>query len=226
MSANMQSLESYWMPFTANRAFKKNPRLFASAQGMYYETTEGKKVLDGVAGLWCVNAGHGQKKINDAIKFQTHIAEAESSALEPFRVKFSYEDATRFDYWKRMSFTAQQWIEIKQHCDEVGLEFLSSPFSMAAVELLETLGVARYKIGSGEVSNFLMLERIAETGKPIILSSGMSSLDELQATVDFLKPYGNELSLLQCTTSYPTSPENIGLNVILEFILILNYGKE
>ena len=70
MTANMQSLESYWMPFTANRAFKKNPRLFASAEGMYYETVEGRKVLDGVAGLWCVNAGHAQKKINDAIKFQ------------------------------------------------------------------------------------------------------------------------------------------------------------
>ncbi len=70
MTANMQSLDEYWMPFTANRAFKKNPRLFASAEGMYYQTTEGKKILDGCAGLWCVNAGHGQKKINDAIKFQ------------------------------------------------------------------------------------------------------------------------------------------------------------
>jgi len=70
MSENLQSLESYWMPFTANRAFKKNPRLFASAEGMYYQTTEGQKILDGCAGLWCVNAGHGQKKINDAIKFQ------------------------------------------------------------------------------------------------------------------------------------------------------------
>lgn len=70
MTANMQNLESYWMPFTANRAFKKNPRLFASAEGMYYQTTEGQKILDGVAGLWCVNAGHGQKKINDALKFQ------------------------------------------------------------------------------------------------------------------------------------------------------------
>lgn len=70
MTVNMQNLESYWMPFTANRAFKKNPRLFASAEGMYYQTTEGRKILDGVAGLWCVNAGHGQKKINDALKFQ------------------------------------------------------------------------------------------------------------------------------------------------------------
>ncbi|MBL4708658.1 MAG: N-acetylneuraminate synthase family protein [Flavobacteriales bacterium] len=152
----------------------------------------------------------------DAIKFQTHIAEAESSLDEPFRVKFSYEDKTRFDYWKRMSFSKQQWIEIKMHCEEVGLEFISSPFSIAAVDLLEELGVKRYKIGSGETSNLLMLEEIAKTGKPIILSSGMSSYDELQATVDFLKPFGNELTILQCTTAYPTSAENVGLNVITE----------
>ena len=152
----------------------------------------------------------------DAIKFQTHIAEAESSAAEPFRINFSYEDATRYDYWKRMSFTKDQWIGIKKHCEEVGLEFMSSPFSQAAVDLLESIGMNRYKIGSGEVSNFLMLEKIAKTGKPIILSSGMSSFEELDQTVAFIQQFGNELSILQCTTSYPTPPEKIGLNVIAE----------
>lgn len=152
----------------------------------------------------------------DAIKFQTHIAEAESSTAEPFRVNFSYEDATRYDYWHRMSFTKEQWIGIKKHCEEVGLEFMSSPFSQAAVDLLEEIGITRYKIGSGEVSNFLMLEKIAKTGKPIILSSGMSSFAELDLAVNFLKPYGNDLTILQCTTSYPTPPERVGLNVISE----------
>ncbi len=150
----------------------------------------------------------------DAIKFQTHIAEAESSAAEPFRVNFSYEDATRYDYWHRMSFSPEQWRGIKQHCDEVGLEFMSSPFSQAAVDLLEELDIKRYKIASGEVNNFLMLEKIARTGKPIILSSGMSSLEELDAAVQFLQAFGNDLSVLQCTTSYPTPPERLGLNVM------------
>lgn len=152
----------------------------------------------------------------DAIKFQTHIAEAESSIYEPFRVNFSYEDKTRFDYWKRMSFSLKQWQGIKEHCDESGLEFLSSPFSLAAVDLLEEVGVKKYKIGSGEVNNFLMLDKIAETGKPIILSSGMSSLSELDKTIDFLKSYKSPLSVLQCTTRYPTTPKDIGLNVIQE----------
>ncbi len=150
----------------------------------------------------------------DAIKFQTHIAEAESSEFEPFRVKFSYEDDTRFDYWKRMEFTADQWAGIKTHCEKVGLEFISSPFSCAAVNLLEKLGVNKYKIGSGEVNNLLMLEKIARTGKEIIVSSGLSALNELDSTVEFLKPFNNKLSLLQCTTAYPTSPEQWGLEVI------------
>ena len=152
----------------------------------------------------------------DVVKFQTHIAEAESSAFEPFRVKFCYEDDTRFAYWKRMEFTANQWRGLKDHCDAAGVEFMSSPFSCAAVELLEELGVARYKIGSGETGNLLMLERIVETGKPIILSSGMSSYNDLDRTVEFLREGGAEFSILQCTTKYPTAPEDVGLNVITE----------
>lgn len=153
----------------------------------------------------------------DAIKFQVHIAEAESSSAEPFRINFSYEDATRYDYWERMGFTLQQWLEVKEHCEQKGLEFMASPFSQAAVDLLETLGVKRYKIGSGEVTNFLMLEKIAKTGKPIILSSGMSSWEELDRAVSFIRKFGNELSLMQCTTAYPTPPERIGFNVLTEF---------
>ncbi len=151
-----------------------------------------------------------------AIKFQTHIAEAESSIYEPFRVKFSKQDKTRFDYWKRMEFTLEQWKELKAHCNEVGLEFMSSPFSNAAVDVLEEVGVNRYKIGSGEVTNFLLLEKIAQTKKPVILSSGMSSYEELDKAVDFLKSKDVEYSILQCTTSYPTQPEQYGLNVISE----------
>ena len=149
-----------------------------------------------------------------AVKFQTHIAAAESSIHEPFRVKFSYEDETRFDYWKRMEFTGEQWSGLKSHCEEKGLEFISSPFSCAAVDLLENLGVSTYKIGSGEVSNLLMLEKIARTGKKIILSSGMSSLDELDSTIEFLKPFGNHLSVMQCTTAYPTVAGQWGLSQI------------
>ena len=150
----------------------------------------------------------------NAIKFQTHIAEAESSIYEPFRVQFSKQDATRLDYWKRMEFTLEQWQGLKQHCDTVGIEFMSSPFSNAAVDLLEQVGVKRYKIGSGEVNNLVLLEKIAQTGKPVIVSSGMSSLKELDQTIAFLRDRNVAVSVLQCTTAYPTKPEEYGLNVI------------
>ena len=151
-----------------------------------------------------------------AIKFQMHIAEAESSIHEPFRVKFSKEDATRYDYWKRMEFSLEQWKEIKAHCDEVGLDFICSPFSNMAVDWLEEVGIHTYKVGSGEVTNLLLLEKITQTGKPIIISSGMSSFSELDETVEFLKSKNAVFSILQCTTAYPTLPEQYGLNVISE----------
>ena len=151
-----------------------------------------------------------------AIKFQLHLAEAESSIHEPFRVKFSYEDDTRFDYWKRMAFTLEQWKEIKKHCDDLGLDFICSPFSNLAVDWLEEIGVKRYKIGSGEVNNFLLLEKVARTGKSVILSSGMSNLAELDQAVAFLRERQVSFSILQCTTAYPTKPEQYGLNVIAE----------
>lgn len=151
-----------------------------------------------------------------AVKFQVHIAQAESSLFEDFRVNFSYEDRTRFDYWRRMEFSEEQWAGLKRHCEDKGLEFLASPFSVRAVEILERIGVARYKIGSGEVSNLLMLQRVARTGKPIILSSGLSTYADLDATMAFLASFGNHVTVLQCTTDYPTSPRDLGLNVIAE----------
>lgn len=159
-----------------------------------------------------------------AIKFQTHIAQAESSIYEPFRIQMQTEDKTRYDYWKRMEFSIEEWKKLKEHAEKNGLEFMSSPFSNAAVDLLEKIGVNRYKVGSGEVTNFLLLQKIAQTKKPLILSSGMSCYTELDKTVDFLKSLSVEFSLLQCTTSYPTQPENYGLNVIAE--LKKRYGVQ
>src|SRR6266516_398618 len=80
----------------------------------------------------------------DAVKFQTHIAAAESTPAEPWRVKFSSQDATRYDYWQRMEFTEAQWRELRTHATQRELLFLSSPFSLEAVELLERVGVAAW----------------------------------------------------------------------------------
>jgi N-acetylneuraminate synthase len=152
----------------------------------------------------------------DAVKFQTHIAAAESTPSESWRIQFSKQDATRYDYWKRMEFTEAQWLGLKQHADARKLLFLSSPFSLEAVHLLQRIGVATWKVASGEIANAPMLERMLATGLPIILSSGMSPLTELDAAVDRVRKAGNELTILQCSSMYPTPPEKLGLNLLAE----------
>jgi len=147
----------------------------------------------------------------DAVKFQVHIAEAESSALEPFRVRFSPVDATRFDYWKRMELSAVQWADLKRRCEAAGVEFLATPFSNAAVDLLESIGVVRYKVGSGDLANPLLLERLARTGKEVILSTGLGALEEIDAAVALMRERHVPVAVLQCTTRYPTAAQDIGL---------------
>jgi N,N'-diacetyllegionaminate synthase len=149
----------------------------------------------------------------DAAKFQTHIAEAETLRDAPSPGYFQGEP--RFDYFRRTGFTAQQWKELRSVCEANGIAFLSSPFSLEAVDLLEEVGVGAYKIPSGEVTNWPLLERVAATGKPALLSSGMSSWRELDGAVDILRSSG-PLTIMQCTTAYPCPPERVGLNVITE----------
>jgi N-acetylneuraminate synthase len=150
----------------------------------------------------------------DAVKFQTHIAAAESTPAEPWRTKFSRQDATRYDYWKRMEFTADQWAGLKQHADERNLVFLSSPFSIEAAELLKRIGVGAWKVASGEVASVQMLDFVAGTGLPVMISSGMSSIEEIDRAVERIKSHGSPLAVMQCTTSYPCPPEKIGLNLL------------
>jgi len=151
----------------------------------------------------------------DAVKFQTHIATAESTRDEPFRVAISSQDATRYEYWRRMEFTREQWSELAEHARERDIAFFSSPFSIEAVELLEAVGVRLWKVGSGEVTNLPLLERLARTEKPVILSSGMSDYAELDRAVELLRP-SCDIAVLQCTSAYPVASSEIGLNVIGE----------
>jgi N,N'-diacetyllegionaminate synthase len=154
------------------------------------------------------NAGAG------AVKFQTHIAAEESTRSETWRINFSPQDATRYDYWKRMEFTEEQWHGLKKHADERRLKFLSSPFSAEAVELLTRVGVAAWKVASGEVGNTPMFKRMGATGLPILLSTGMSPMNEIDAAVEQINAYKLPLTVLQCTSTYPCPPEKVGLNLI------------
>ncbi|MBN8555164.1 MAG: N-acetylneuraminate synthase family protein [Deltaproteobacteria bacterium] len=149
----------------------------------------------------------------DTVKFQTHIAEAETLTDAPSPSYFKAEK--RVDYFKRTGFSLDQWKSLSERARENKVTFLSSPFSIEAVELLEKLNMAAYKIPSGEVSNLPLLEKIAATKKPVLLSSGMSAWNELDRAVSVLKK-GGPLTILQCSSVYPCPPEKVGLNVLEE----------
>jgi N,N'-diacetyllegionaminate synthase len=153
----------------------------------------------------------------DAVKFQTHLAAAESTTDEPWRVKFSHQDLTRRDYWKRMEFDEAGWHGLAKHAADRGLAFISSPFSIEAVDLLARVGVAAWKVASGEVSHGALLDRLALFPAPVLLSSGMSTLDELEVAVNRLKGHGLPLTVLQTTSAYPCAPEQVGLNLLAVF---------
>jgi N,N'-diacetyllegionaminate synthase len=152
----------------------------------------------------------------DAVKFQTHLAEAEGTAAEQFRVHFSVQDATRSEYWLRTAFTALQWEQLAKHAYQRGLLFLSSPFSAAAADLLRRIGVAAWKVASGELNNRPLIENLADDGIPILVSTGMSGWTEIAAAVGWVRARGAPVALFQCSSEYPCPPERVGLNVIGE----------
>jgi N,N'-diacetyllegionaminate synthase len=147
----------------------------------------------------------------DAVKFQLHDATAETTRDAPSPPYFQHE--SRWEYFERTAFTDDQWRTLREACDRAGIDFVCSPFSLEALARLEAVGTARYKIGSGEVTNLELVRAAAATGKPVLLSSGMSSWAELDAAVEAA---GDDVTVLQCTSEYPTPPERVGLNLLAE----------
>jgi N-acetylneuraminate synthase len=186
-------------------------------QGHCYVVAEVAQAHDGSLGTAHAYIDAAAEAGADAIKFQTHIADAESTLDEPWRVKFSRQDNSRFDYWRRMEFTPEQWAGLATHCRERGIEFMSSPFSVEAVAMLKSLGMRLWKVASGEIYNPPLIEAVLATGAPVVYSSGMSRLEELDELVASTRRAGNDFALLQCATAYPCPPELWGLGVMEEF---------
>lgn len=151
----------------------------------------------------------------DAVKFQTHIASEESTLDEPFRKRFSSQDASRYAYWERMEFDLSQWKELAEHAERRSLIFLSSAFSEAAVNLLTEVGMPAWKVGSGEYRSLALLEAMRATGRPVLLSTGMSRWEEIDRVIERLGALPH--MLFQCTSTYPTSLKDVGLNVLDSF---------
>jgi N,N'-diacetyllegionaminate synthase len=144
----------------------------------------------------------------DAVKFQTHIAEAEMLPSTPTPPHF---DEPRFEFTRRMELDFEEHAPLKTFAEERDLAFFSSPFSLEAVELLERLEVPAYKVASGEVTNPPLVEAVAATGRPVLLSTGMSGLDEIAGAVSILREHGTPFLIMQCTSAYPCPPEKVNL---------------
>jgi N-acetylneuraminate synthase len=139
----------------------------------------------------------------DSIKFQLHIHDAEMLPTHP-----------KFLTQQKRSLTLAEIIEIKKYTEEAGFYFLCTPFSREAADQLESIGVDAFKIGSGEVTNPLLMEHIAQKGKPTILSTGMTELDELDETVAIFKKYGTPYMLLHSVSEYPPTYAHLNLGAI------------
>jgi len=153
----------------------------------------------------------------DIVKFQMHLAEFEGYIDEPFRVNFSDQDASRYEYWNRVSFTSKHWRHLSEYSDSKNLEFMCTPFSREAAEtLLEETSVKRWKVGSGDACNFPLIDFLASTGLPLVISTGLISETEIDRLVTRLDNLGvlTTTTLMHCVSQYPTPLEKSSLHLI------------
>lgn len=153
----------------------------------------------------------------EIIKHQTHVVEDEMSPAARHVIPGN-ADVSIYDIMERCALDEDEELQLKQYVESKGLIFLSTPFSRAAADRLERMNVSAYKIGSGECNNYPLIEHIAGFGKPMIVSTGMNSLDSIQKTVDILERYHIDYALLHCTNIYPTRPEYIRLGAMQELM--------
>ncbi len=155
----------------------------------------------------------------DIVKFQTFCSE---KLVSRFAKKAEYQkmttsaDESQLEMLKKLEFTAEQFKTIRDYCKSKGILFISTPFDEESLFLLESLEMPIYKISSGEITNLPLLIKVANLHKPVILSTGMSTIEEIELAVKVLNKYGSgEISLLHCNTEYPTPFEDVNLRAML-----------
>ncbi len=150
----------------------------------------------------------------DAVKFQTHNVEDEQLKIAIRSPHFDGSD--RYSWVKRNSEATPFafWQEIKRYCDELGIIFFSTPMSRGAARLLDQIDAPLWKVGSGDILDFVMLDYLASTGRPIIISSGMSTKEELDTSLAFLRKRTDGIIIMHCVSKYPCPPEELYLDTI------------
>lgn len=155
----------------------------------------------------------------DCVKFQTFIANkivSKNAAKADYQKKQTESAESQHEMLKKLELSFDDFIELNNYCKEIGIEFLSTAFDFESIDFLNQLGMQVWKIPSGEITNLPYLIKIAKLNKKVILSTGMSTMREIEDAVNILKDHGaSELIILHCTTEYPTPYEDVNLNAML-----------
>jgi len=154
----------------------------------------------------------------DAVKLQTYTADTMTIDCdnEYFKIKGTIWEGKNLYKLYQEACTPWEWHpKLKKVCDKFGLDFFSTPFDSTSVDFLERMGVSAYKVASFELVDIPLLKKVASTGKPIIMSTGMATLEEIDEAIQAVFNSGNnQLALLKCTSAYPAPPEEMNLNTI------------
>jgi len=153
----------------------------------------------------------------DAIKFQIYAAEdvvSSEAEMAPYQKKNVKKRITQLELLKQYELTSTQWQNLKKECDRIHIEFMATAHCESAIPLVTEL-VKRHKIASGDITNFNLINRLAKQGKQIILSTGMSTFDEVKNAVSWIRVQNNDnIVVMQCTSVYPCPPDQANLKVI------------
>jgi len=170
----------------------------------------------GVAKSFVMMAKNAGAKV---VKFQMHLAEFEGTALEPFRTRFSDQDSSRQDYWRRINFSFEHWENLAKYCQDNDVEFLCTPLSVEAANFLHSKSlVSRWKVGSGQATDWPLIDFLSGTKLPMIISTGLVSSEEISSLKARLVKNGSEgtTTLLHCVSKYPVKLEEIDLHLMPE----------
>lgn len=154
----------------------------------------------------------------DAVKFQTFTADSlvtQDASMADYQVKNTGQRASQYEMLRKLELPAELYPRLKLLCDQLGIRFMSTPFDLESLRLLQRTGVDCIKVSSGDLTNIPFLVEVGSTGLPVILSSGMATVDECQEAINAVSGTGNEqVAILQCTTSYPCPDHQVNLRAM------------
>ena len=204
----------------SNNVFEVGDRPFFIAEiGKNFIQSEEEKSVDEYLNNAKALVKAAKESGADAVKFQTHVREDEVLNIDFTSPHFNGSD--RYSWVGRNEAATPVetfWQPLKAYCDEIDIAFFSTPMSRKAAELLNDIGVPFWKVGSGDVEDYVLMDYLIETGKPIIISTGMVSLTELDEVVNYITSKGSPLIVLYCVSKYPCPPQDFNLGTIENFI--------